>query len=299
VLEKDSLTIGAALVLLVAAIFMPVVELPRLTYDYIVVFDITQSMDVTDYELNGSPVSRLTFARHAARRALRDLPCGSRVGWGVFAEYRTLLLTAPIEVCQNYNDLLATLDRIDGRMRWGNASEITKGVYWAMRAARDVGGNPKVLFLTDGQEAPPLDSGDVPMFEDLKRGAIGGWLIGAGGDIPRRIPKTDPQGRPSGFWRSNEVIQLDRSAAKGTAGVSHEHLSELREPHLRELAQRVGFEYARLTGPASIANAMRNPRFGERRPAPTDLSWLAATAALALLTVCFRPDFLLRKPRRD
>ena len=110
-----------AFLLLLAAILLPPFNAPRTTYDYLVVFDITQSMNVEDYELDGAPVSRLTYMRAAVRRTLHELPCGSRVGWGVFAEYRTLVLLAPIEVCGNYNDLLASLERIDGRMRWGTA----------------------------------------------------------------------------------------------------------------------------------------------------------------------------------
>ena len=133
---------SVALLFLTIAIFLPPFEVPRATYDYLVVFDITQSMNVEDYELDGAPVSRLTFARAAVRRTLHELPCGSRVGWGIFTEYRTLVLLAPIEVCENYNDLLASLDRIDGRMRWANASQISKGLFWAMRGARDLGGRP-------------------------------------------------------------------------------------------------------------------------------------------------------------
>lgn len=81
------------------------------------VFDISQSMNVQDYELDGAPISRLSIAHEAVRRTLRDLPCGSRVGWAAFTGYRTILLLAPVEVCDYYNDLLASLDQIDGRMR--------------------------------------------------------------------------------------------------------------------------------------------------------------------------------------
>jgi mxaL protein len=276
-----------AFVLLLAAVFMPPFDAPRATYDYIVVFDITQSMNVEDYELNGSPVSRLTFAREAVRRTLRELPCGSRIGWGVFAEYRTLLLLAPIEVCDNYNDLLASLDKIDGRMRWGNASEISKGLFWAMRGARDVGGRPRVLFLTDGQEAPPVEGEGLPMFDDLKRGEIGGWLIGVGGYTPRPIPRTDADGRPMGFWHADEVVQRDMQSAGRTNVASHEHLSEVREPYLRKLAHEVGFEYLHLGGLATIREAMLHPRFAERRREPTDFAWVAAAAALTVLIFAF------------
>ncbi len=295
----------AAMLFLICALVMPAVNLPQKTYNYVVVFDITQSMNVQDYDLNGLPVSRLDFAREAARRALRELPCGSRVGWGAFAEYRTILLLAPVEVCANYNDLLASLDRIDGRMRWANASEITKGVYWAMRSARDVGdagGKPAVVFLTDGQEAPPEDGPGLPLFDDLKRGEIKGWLVGVGGYTPMRIPRTDEDDKPIGYWRADEVVQLDDSAAKGSASTggtsgasgsrarpaSHEQLSEVREPHLQALAREVGFEYLHLQQIDSLATSLRDSRFAVRRAAPVDLGWIAALAALGLLAFRFR-----------
>jgi mxaL protein len=283
-----------ALLFLLTAIFIPPFKVSRATYDYLVVFDITQSMNVEDYDLNGVPASRLTFAREAVRRTLHELPCGSRVGWGVFAEYRTLVLLAPIEVCSNYNDLLASLDRIDGRMRWGNASEISKGLFWAMRGARDVGSHPRVLFLTDGQEAPPVDGEGLAMFDDLKRGDIGGWLIGVGGYTPRPIPRTDADGRPIGFWHADEVVQRDTQAAGRAAAVSHEHLSEVREPYLRNLAREVGFEYLHMNSINSIREAMLHPRFAEQRRAPTDFAWLAAVAALAALVFGFARPLTLR-----
>ncbi len=276
---------GIALILLLAAAFMPPFDTSRTTFDELVVFDITQSMNVEDYEIDGAPVSRLTFARESVRRALRQLPCGSRVGWGVFAEYRTLLLLAPIEVCDNYNDLLASLDRIDGRMRWGNASEISKGVFWALRGARDVGGRPGVLFLTDGQEAPPVEGEGLPLFDDLKRGDIHGWLIGVGGYTPRPIPRTDAEGRPIGYWRADEVVQ--RRAPSGEPLETHEHLSEVREPYLRRLARQVGFDYLRLAGAPSIRKAILDPRLAQRRRVPTDFGWVAGVLALVTLVSGF------------
>ncbi len=281
-LDRSSRAAFVALVLLISAVFMPRFNTSRATYDYVVVFDITQSMNVQDYELGGSPVSRLDFAREAVRRSLRELPCGSRVGWGVFAEYRTLMLLAPVEVCDNYSDLLASLDKIDGRMRWGNASEISKGVFWAMRGARDVGDHPKVLFLTDGQEAPPVEGEGLAMFDDLKRGDIAGRLIGVGGYLPRPIPRTDADGRPMGYWHADEVIQR-HSPSGAVPAESHEHLSEVREPYLRKLAREVGFEYLHLTSLDSIREAMLSPGFAERKPVPSDFGWIPG--ALALLTL--------------
>ena len=289
--DKNSRSIGLALILLIVATVVPPINLPRNTFDYIVIFDISQSMGVEDYELDGAPASRLDYARAAARTALRQLPCGSKVGWGIFAEYRALLLLSPVEVCSNYNDLLASLDNIDGRMRWANASEIAKGVYWSMRAAKDVEGKPSVLFITDGQEAPPLDPDNPPqMFDDLTPGELSGWLMGAGGETPRRIPRIDDNGQRVGYWKSYEVLQrYGGGTAEDPNAQPREHLSAIHESHLKQLARQVGFGYTRLAGPASISEAMRDSRLARRTLAPTEVFWVPALLALILLSLRFSP----------
>ncbi|HEU5294805.1 MAG TPA: quinoprotein relay system zinc metallohydrolase 2 [Burkholderiaceae bacterium] len=276
-------TLWFAFALLLLALAMPRVPLPRHTVDQIVVFDITQSMDVPDQGLDGHSVSRLRFARESVRRALPDLPCGSKVGWAVFAEYRTLLLMAPIEVCENHAELVAALERIDGTMRWSNASEITKGVFWAMRTARDTaaGGAVQVVFMTDGHEAPPLGARTLRLFDDLHPGEQPGWLVGVGGDTPQPIPRADKFGRPIGLWRADEVVQQP--------GTSSEHLSALHEAHLEALARQVGFRYARLRSLESIRPVLHDPRAAQRVMVPTDVSPLPVATALLLLAFNFMP----------
>ena len=284
-LRPSSLVLAATLLLLACA--LPPIDVPRDTVDVVVVFDITQSMDVEDVELDGVRASRLAYARESARRALRTLPCGSRVGWAAFTEYRTLMLLAPIEVCGNYGDLLATLAHIDGRIRWGNASEISKGVFWAMRAARELDGKPSLVFVTDGQESPPLGESGAPLFDDLAPGQIHGWLAGVGGAVPMPIPRSDAAGRIFGSWRAQDVIQRTPAAGRPQ---SHEQLSELDDGHLRALATQVGFDYATLSDPSSLAALLHDPRLARRVAVPTDLGWLPAVAALIALAWHFRPD---------
>lgn len=286
-LERDVRAIAAAFVLLLTALVLPPVNLPRTVYNHVIFFDISQSMNVEDYSLAGKPVSRLNYARETVRQALRQLPCGSTIGWGAFTGDRALLLLAPVEVCENYDDLLASLAGIDDRMRWANASAVARGVYWSMRVAKAESSHPDVIFVTDGHEAPPLEGGaPIPLFSDLKPGEVRGMLVGAGGLAPRPIPKTDEDGRPLGFWRVYDVVQAHSDG--------YEHFSALREPYLRRLAEQAGFTYARLTTPDSILDALMDPRFARRIPVPTDLALLPVAAALLLLVWRFRPQRVRR-----
>ncbi|HKU17106.1 MAG TPA: VWA domain-containing protein [Steroidobacteraceae bacterium] len=286
--DRGSIAIALVAAILVLGLALPTVPLQRSVFDYIVVLDISQSMNVEDYELDGAQVSRLDFARDAARRALRSLPCGSRVGWGAFTGGRTLLLLAPVEVCSSYNDLLASLAQIDGRMRWAEASEVAKGLYWAIEAAQSTASKPNLLFVSDGQEAPPLEFAELPgLLDKIKDHSIRGWLVGAGGEEPSPIPKVDPDGTRHGFWRPDEVLQSEAAIDGATPGL--EHFSSVREEHLQRLARDLHLDYTRLTGLGSLSDAMRDRRFARQRQVPTDLSWVAAALALLVLVLRFRP----------
>jgi mxaL protein len=276
-----------ALLLLALAIWPPRVQLQRPVFNWQVSFDITQSMNVEDVELNHAAVSRLTLARAAMRDVLGALPCGSKVGWSVFADYRSVVILAPVEVCSHYEELLASLERIDGRMRWANASNVSKGVTWAVRGARSLGPDTSFVFISDGQESPPLRINETPPMTDIKAGDVKGWLIGVGGDVPVPIPKTGSSGEPAGYWRADEVVQ---GSAMGGA-LNHEHLSELRQDHLRSLAELVGVNYRRLNTPDALKTAMLDRRYAQHLPADTDLRWIPALLALLLLAWRFAPDF--------
>ena len=165
--------------------------LERPLFDHVIVLDVTQSMGVTDMRLDGKQVSRLAYAKYALRQSLLRLPCGSKVGWAIFTEYRSLLLLAPIDVCANLSELRSTLDGIDSRMAWSGNSEVAKGLHSAIGIARQLPDKPSLVFVTDGQEAPPIDSRHRRSFDD-KPGEVAGLVVGVGdasggGPIPRRV----------------------------------------------------------------------------------------------------------------
>jgi mxaL protein len=281
--------IVAAVPLLIAAVWMPGLLLPRNVVSYIVTFDITQSMDVEDVSIGDAPTSRLDFARAAMRDSLERLPCGSRIGWSVFTGQSTLLLMPPVEVCGNFDALLASLDGIGGDMRWTNWSRIAEGgVFAAVRTAASVGQNAGVLLITDGQEAPPVLA-DEPV-RDIPRGQVKGWLIGVGGDQPAPIPRTDRDGRRVGYWRADEVIQVPAHSRQGMPAESHEELSSLRGQYLASVAQQVGFDYRRLRLPQDLFAAMTDRRYAHRENVSTEIDWIPAALALLLFVWRFLPQ---------
>lgn len=175
-------------------------------------------------------------------------------------------------------------------MRWGNSSEVAKGVFWSVRTAKTLDESPAVVFVSDGQEAPPLRDGDKPGFDDIKPGEVRGWIVGAGGEAARPIPKSDDDGRPVGYWQAGEVIQRELRTADGRKVPGTEHLSALRETHLREIAQQVGFDYATLSDTGTLVRAMKHDGAAVSRPVPTALNWLPALLALVVLALRFRPE---------
>jgi mxaL protein len=285
------------------ALLGPRPVLPRRVFDGIVVLDITQSMNTLDGLLDGQPVSRLALAKARLHRALARLPCGARVGWGVFTEYRSYVLLLPIEVCANYSELSAVLDRIDGTMAWGGGSEISKGLMSALRISARIPEHPAVVFFTDGHEAPPLRADYAPALPDDATDPHG-LIVGVGGDELRPIPKFDPTGHPIGVWGAEEVMQApppETPLLAGTAPLPQEptgteHLSSLKESHLRQLAALAGLGYLRLQPSTDLAAAFQGARAAKRLPVPVDLRAPLAALALTLLVLAIGP--LRRLPWR-
>jgi len=277
--NTDRWLLGGAALVLAASFLEPSLPLPRDLFNHVVVIDVTQSMNVQDYVLEGKPASRLAYAKHALRQALLQLPCGSKVGLGLFTEYRSYLLFTPVEVCANLQELRSTLAQIDGRMAWTGNSEITKGLFSGLAIARQLPDAPSLVFMTDGHEAPPLDPRHRPRFQG-KAGEVPGLIVGVGGLKPLPIPKLDPQGRPLGDWQADEVMQ---AAPRGGEVGGSEHLSSLHEAHLKLLASETGLRFVRLQDTQTLAQALSAKALARPVPARLDLRGLLAAIALALL----------------
>ncbi len=296
----------AVVALLCVALTQPTKQVEHDAANYVFVLDITQSMNTEDYYVQGKPVSRLAFAKGALRETLLGLACGSKVGLAVFTEYRTFLLLAPVEVCDNFADLASALGHIDGRMAWAGGSEVAKGLNWGLKAMLSLSPSPNLVFLTDGQEAPPINP-KLPPRIDIGPGKVHGLIVGVGGDELSPIPKFDPQGNRLGYWKAQDVLQVDiytlaRTGSEGKSEVARrpsgtEHLSSLKEIYLRHLAADTGLAYHRLAGAAALSEAFRALPKAQRVKSRVDLAWVPAAASLFLLVALYATA-LLRGSKR-
>lgn len=283
----------------------PTLPLTRHVYRFLIVLDITQSMNTRDYQLSDHPVSRLAFAKDALHRTLRELPCESQVGFGIFTAYRSFLLFEPVEICTNYGEVLASVDRADWRMGWAGNSEIAKGLHSALHLASNLQPHPALIFVTDGHEAPPVNPDFAPRF-DGELGAVHGLIIGTGALKLQPIPKYDMEGHALGYWKPTEVMQTDvysagrktstghieemAGSSRGSVRGGQEHLTSLKEPYLQQLARTLDLGYLRLSEPENLVGALHRPEFARAIRARTSVGELLGAFALATLVLLYLPS---------
>ncbi|MGH8613705.1 MAG: vWA domain-containing protein [Gammaproteobacteria bacterium] len=317
--------LGALLALALVFAF-PRIAAERSVFSYLFIVDITRSMNTMDYELKGRPASRLEFVKNALREVLPRLPCGSRVGLGLFTEREPAILFRPVETCGNYSAIDEAIARIDWRMAWAADSNIAQGLYNTIKLLKGLKGH--VVFMTDGHEAPPINPRYRSDFKDLanesegarilakmkpssrprsvdKPGTFKGLIVGVGGYRPTPIPKFNEAGEQVGFYGADELPHASRfglpaedpaqipgydarNAPFGSeAAVGNEHLSSVREAHLQELAAKTGLVYHHLDNANTLNDALQQSAFAERITTAADIRWIPALAALVILVFLY------------
>lgn len=300
-----------ALVTVLAALAALDLGIPRQQRlsDALVVIDITRSMNVRD--MNGR--SRLDFTRDTLRDWIATRPCGSRVGLAIFTERRSLTLLEPVEVCADYASLSGTLMGLVWRMAWEGDSMIQKGLDHAMDRASGL--DVPLIFVTDGQEAPPL-----PYAQQSRQNgnSPGGLILGVGQVTPSPIPKFDDLGREIGFYGPNDVQHAParigapppdaserpgyhpRNNPYGESDLSgNEHLSAMQADYLQVLAADRDLGFLRLDeGPAAIERALAAHAPAHPVTVTRSLAPVFGSAALFLLLGLWISDSRFFKPMR-
>lgn len=292
----------AALLLIVAGLFLPRVKLSRDAYDAMAFIDITSSMNTRDVSLHGEPASRLDLIKDRLQSFVASLPCQSKFGLGIFAARRVFVLFEPIEVCENYSGIEASLTELDWRMGWEGDSYIAHGAYDALAVAKKF--DDALLFFTDGHEAPPMPWTGLPAFEG-KAGEVPGLIIGVGGKTLVPLLKYDDSGREIGNLGPYDVLQENRfgppppdvssrpgwhprQAPFGDFPVdNNSHMSSVKEDHLKAIADATGLKYVLLGSTASLVREFKQVVPPRDVRVATDIRPYPAGLALLLLVILY------------
>lgn len=297
--RRDATLLASAFVLLIAAAFKPALPLPRNIYSYLLVADISQSMNVVDTTLNGKPTTRIAYTQYMLHHIVANMPCGTRVSIGLFAGVSVAALYNPIEVCNNYAAIQDTIDHLDWRTAWSGNSRIRDSMFTLARVIRAFPEPAQVVYFTDGEEAPKLHAFNTKDLTNFQGG--NGWLfVGIGSDKGTAIPKLDDKNQVIGYWSADSfamqpgIAQISEANIgvrdNNVAGATGDRfLSKLQEEYLKEISKQVNGDYVRGDSLQSILAAMKNQKPARRDIAPYDIQWILASIAGLLLIAAYLP----------
>lgn len=297
--RRDGALLLASLLFLILALLQPSIPLKRNIYSYILVADISQSMNVPDMGSEGSPITRLEHTKKMMHGILSSLPCDTKVSIGLFAGVSIAALYTPIEVCSNFAEISDTIDHLDWRAGWSGNSRIRESLPNLARTLRSFPEPAQVVYFTDGEEAPILHVFNTRDLRNFQGGDD--WLfVGVGSDKGTPIPKLDEKNQLIGYW-SGESFALQPGIAQisesniGTrddnvaSGEGDRYLSVLDEEYLKELTEEVNAKYIRGDNLQTILAAMQKQKPARRDIAPYGIDWMLASIAGILLLLAYFP----------
>jgi len=307
--RRDAALLAISFLLLIAAAFNPTIPLPRNIYSYVLVADISQSMNVVDTRLNGKETSRLDYTKFMMHRVVANMPCGTKVSLGLFAGATIAALFNPIEVCSNYDAIQDTIDHLEWRSAWSGNSRLRESLYMLSRVIRSFPEPAQVVYFTDGEEAPKLGIFNTKDLTNFQGG--NGWLfVGIGSEKGNAIPKLDDKNQLIGYWSIDSfgiqpgIAQISEANLGGrnndvAGGTGDRYISTLQEQYLKSLSKEISGDYVRGESLQSILTAMEKQKPSRRDVAAYDIQWiLALFAAFIFLSAYITKDMFRNFKKR-
>lgn len=294
--NRDTALLGGAILLLLTALFQPSIPIKHNIYTYLLIADISQSMNAADMQINGKPATRIAYTQKLLHETVSSLPCGTKVSIGLFAGNSVAALYTPIEVCANFAAIQDTIDHLDWRNAWSGNSRVRESLYSVARAVRGFPEPAQVVLITDGEEAPKLHAFNTKDLTNFQ-GADGWLLVGVGTEKGVAIPKLSEKNQVIGFW-SNESFALQPGIAQisestlgvredNVAGANDRFISKLDSAYLKSVAKEIGGAYVNGDNVHNLLDAMKTQKPARRDIAPFDLSWVLASLAALLLLAAY------------
>jgi len=264
--DKNISFLCLSIVFLILGLINPKVNIERDIHNYIFVVDISQSMLTKDMSIDGQKVSRLDYSKKLLQGIMDQLPCKTNVSIGMFAGVSVAATYTPINICDNYSAINSTIQHLDWRSVWSGNSRIREGLSNLARLIRSFPQSARVVFLTDGEEAPRLhtfNTRDLSQFQ----GETDWLMVGIGSEEGSAIPKYDSENQLIGFWSIDSfalqpgIAQISESniGARNDSiafSESDRYISKLNEKYLIEITSMIKGQYVKGDSVNSVVSKM-------------------------------------------
>ncbi len=295
-----------ALMLLVLALVKPDIQLKQKVQHYLLIADVSQSMNAEDERLQQQQVSRLAYSQHLMTSLVRTSPCGTYFSLGIFASDNIAMLQTPLEVCNNLDVIMDAVDHLEWRMAWKGNSRLSFAVHAATHVYDALNQPAHLLFFTDGDEAPRVN---VTIKQDLSGVQIGEFFtfIGVGGPQKVAIPRFNASNRRVGYWPISEnnnagavgVTYADPSQDEPDPPVAYAEydrlLSQLEEDYLKTLASEFKGSYLKGKDEPAFYRALADKPGTAHFVTDYPLRPVYLIVALLLLLATYLPDIQWRR----
>ena len=254
--NKTELTVMVLLALLcLLAINNPTVQLKKSITSYMLLVDVSQSMNAEDLLVKDSPVTRIEYTKLLLKNIIDRSSCGSFFSINIFVADNIANIIEPVEKCKNYDELMDTISKLEWRMAWKGNSRITFGIKSAAKMQDSLNFPSKILFFTDGDEAPKVNAINRVNLDDFN---LGEELIfvGIGGNVPVPVKRYNSRNMYVGYWGSDIYDSLpgatgSRNSDSGkdepdpsVASADYErYLTKLYDDYLISLSEQIKSQY--------------------------------------------------------
>ena len=254
--HKAELTVMVlALLLCLLAMYNPTLQFKKSIISYMFIVDVSQSMNAEDLVVGDSPITRINYTKMLLKQIIDKSDCGSFFSINIFVADNVANIIEPVEKCNNYDELMDTINKLEWRMAWKGNSRITFGIKSAAKMQDSLNFPSKILFFTDGDEAPKVNAINRVNLDDFN---LGEELIfvGVGGDTPVPVKRYNSRNMYVGYWGSDIYDSLpgatgSRNSDSGkdepdpsVASADYErYLSKLYEEYLISLSEQIKSQY--------------------------------------------------------
>lgn len=302
----ETVLLLCATLFLLLALLKPTIQLNQEVHNYLLLVDVSQSMNAEDVKLDNKQVSRLAYTRNLLKKVLETSPCGTYISLGVFAAENVALLFMPLEVCANYDVINDSIEHLEWRMTWRGNSRLSFGVKSAAAVFDSLNAPAQMFFFTDGDEAPKVNAINKL---DLSNVQIGKNIVfvGIGGHQPVPIPRYNSLNKWVGYWSSDtkefspgatSVTYNDTSIDDPDPLVAYaeydRYLSQLDDEYLRSLATEVKGQYIEGEDKTSFYNFVQKQKPAARFVTAYSVRWLYLLLA-AILILCIYIPYIRTK----